>query len=594
VVVLVLVTGASLLGTAGTAHANTAFDDHFNPIFELTPDSGPIGTTFTGYIEWLNTAVVLGEDTPFYGCDEDVNYSVADPNGQEIASGTIPAGMYGHDLGTGYFSFQVTVASPAPLGYYSVSGRCDGEDVYGLFDVTEPAVPVPVPSLSSGATPTVFLGQPIEETATVSHPVSAPGGTMTFTAFTDSQCTHTAFRSAAIPVQDDSASAEFVPVTAGIYYWQASYSGDGTNPALSEPCGTEQSAVSPPRYVALGDSVPYGHGLVNPYPTAQLGLPARATSQAPSSQSYPRLLESMLHLPMTVRSKNCSLTGDDLAISGATAAQANVKSGNQQCQPGWADSQSVEADELPAAQIDEDHLAELVTIQAGADDIHFADCLTYELTRHGTSCVTSNGSVTPAVSRELTSVRSAITSEIETISPDVAHIAVLDYYQPVPSPASYDPASAVTLHGQVDLVCSMLQKPSLKGKVNPSSDNVYRDAQAIQSALNAAIRNAVLDARDAGVQNVQFIDISSLENDHGMCTSRPAVFAGEQIPATQLVSDLRTLAVCAILLTPSCTAADTDILTDISRHLWRVAHPNASGQNDIAQVIRTQVGDLPR
>ena len=37
------------------------------------------------------------------------------------------------------------------------------------------------------------------------------------------------------------------------------------------------------RAVALGDSVPYGHGLAQPLPTPQVGLPARAVSQGPST-----------------------------------------------------------------------------------------------------------------------------------------------------------------------------------------------------------------------------------------------------------------------------------------------------------------------
>jgi hypothetical protein len=36
------------------------------------------------------------------------------------------------------------------------------------------------------------------------------------------------------------------------------------------------------RAVALGDSVPYGHGLANPYVRPQVGLPADAVSQGPS------------------------------------------------------------------------------------------------------------------------------------------------------------------------------------------------------------------------------------------------------------------------------------------------------------------------
>ena len=81
--------------------------------------------------------------------------------------------------------------------------------------------------------------------------------------------------------------------------------------------------VPPPppveRAIALGDSVPYGHGLANPYVTPQIGLPARAVSQGPSTGAYPSMVAADFGLTMTVRPTNCHLTGDQLSISGAVA-----------------------------------------------------------------------------------------------------------------------------------------------------------------------------------------------------------------------------------------------------------------------------------
>ena len=78
------------------------------------------------------------------------------------------------------------------------------------------------------------------------------------------------------------------------------------------------------RAIALGDSVPYGHGLANPYRTPQDGLPATAVSQAPSRLAYPSLVAGSLSLTMTIRPDNCTLTGDQLAISGAVAAVLTI------------------------------------------------------------------------------------------------------------------------------------------------------------------------------------------------------------------------------------------------------------------------------
>src|SRR5580658_8784233 len=94
---------------------------------------------------------------------------------------------------------------------------------------------------------------------------------------------------------------------------------------------TAPSPTTSTRAVALGDSVPYGHGLANPYLTPQIGLPAGAVSQGPSLQAYPTLVAKDLGLTMTVRPTNCHLTGDQLAISGAVADAGDNTSRDGQC-----------------------------------------------------------------------------------------------------------------------------------------------------------------------------------------------------------------------------------------------------------------------
>src|SRR6516165_5636786 len=70
---------------------------------------------------------------------------------------------------------------------------------------------------------------------------------------------------------------------------------------------THNSSPPPPnpatstRAVALGDSVPYGHGLANPYLTPRPGLPPQDVSQGPSSDAYPSSVAASLRLTMTVR-----------------------------------------------------------------------------------------------------------------------------------------------------------------------------------------------------------------------------------------------------------------------------------------------------
>ena len=86
------------------------------------------------------------------------------------------------------------------------------------------------------------------------------------------------------------------------------------------------------RAVALGDSVPYGHGLHNPYLTPQVG-PARQLVSRRDRPARPTRAwwRPHLGLTMSVRPTNCDLTGDQLAISGAVADPADNTSRDGQC-----------------------------------------------------------------------------------------------------------------------------------------------------------------------------------------------------------------------------------------------------------------------
>jgi hypothetical protein len=341
------------------------------------------------------------------------------------------------------------------------------------------------------------------------------------------------------------------------------------------------------RYVALGDSVPYGHGLANPYTSPQIGT-GNAVSQGPSPSAWPSLVNRSLGDSMDVRQSNCSLTGDQLAISGAQAAavdaadrpQTPSTAVNYQC-PGANRS-------VQETEISNDGLsslpASLVTIQVGADDIDFGDCLAYVLTDHllDHSCVV-NGAPTAGVETDLANVESSLTSVIEEVSPDARRVVVVDYYDPVPNPNDFDESSSHS-GANVDPVCLGLQT----NKVEASEDGVV-----LTTALNQSIFAAVEAAKEAGVSNVSLVDISTVELHHEMCTDSPALFSGEQMGDASFASDLSTIGVCAALklfLGPSeansrtCirAAADTN---DIQRHTWRTAHPNQFGQQDIANAV---------
>ncbi len=358
-------------------------------------------------------------------------------------------------------------------------------------------------------------------------------------------------------------------------------------PAPAPPPTPAQSV----RAVALGDSVPYGHGLANPYLTPQIGLPSTAVSQGPSTQAYPSRVAADFGLEMTVRPTNCRLEGDQLAISGAVADPPDNPTRDGQCPSPPQQARNL-GDEIAASGLAR-HPARLVLLQDGADDIHFADCLEYELARVldtnlglGTDCL-DNGALTPALSTELSRVRTSVASAIEQVAPDAATVAVMNYYQPIPQPAQI--ADGTSLSGsRTNLVCTGL-------KANASSTSAAADT--VLSALNGAVSGAVADARAHGVHNVVLVDLSHAFDGHGICTADPWAFSSEPLPDTTLAAAAEHIlaakachmasdAVHAVSCTSEEAKADQAELA-LKDYVWRAAHPTADGQRAIAAAVET-------
>jgi hypothetical protein len=360
-----------------------------------------------------------------------------------------------------------------------------------------------------------------------------------------------------------------------------------TRPGQPAPSPTQST-----RAVAFGDSVPYGHGLVNPYGTPQLGLLSHDISQGPSTLAYPSLVATQVGLTMQARPSNCPLVDDQLAISGAEAETADNTQPSAQCLTSTERNLGAEIDAAHLGQ----HPARLVLLQAGADDIHFSQCLEYELARVlgagiglGTNCV-SNGAVAPQVATELSAVRSSLAAAIERIAPDAATVAVLNYYQPVPPPSQIADDAALSGLG-TNLVCSGL-------KTNASSTAAA--AQVVLTALNDAIGGAVADARAHGAHNALLVDVSHAMDGHGICTADPWVFSAESISDATLADDG-----AKIVAAKACTAAGSvlhsggacgSLVTSadgakqsIKDHVWRTAHPTAAGQRAIAVLVEQEL-----
>ena len=342
------------------------------------------------------------------------------------------------------------------------------------------------------------------------------------------------------------------------------------------------------RAVAFGDSVPYGHGLANPHLTPQIGLPSGDVSQGPAPLAYPSTVAAHFGLTLTVRPSNCRLVGDQLAISGAVASPADNTQPSGQCLP----QQIRNLDTEIAASGLQAHPARLALLQVGADDIHFGECLEYELARLlgaglglGMNCV-SNGAVTPEISADLARVRSGLASAIEHIAPHAGTVAVLDYYQPIPAPSEIADDSGLSGLG-TNLVCTGL-------KANASATAAA--SQVVLTALNDSIGAAVADAREHGVRNVVLVDVARALDGHGMCTTAPWVLSAETISDATLAADTGEI-VAAKACAAAGSAIDTSTPCDalvaraneaeqsLKDHVWRTAHPTAEGQRALAAAV---------
>jgi GDSL-like Lipase/Acylhydrolase family len=297
------------------------------------------------------------------------------------------------------------------------------------------------------------------------------------------------------------------------------------------------------RYIALGDSVPYGHGLANPTKTKIDGL---APNQPPSRNAYPSRLAKALGLTLTIRSKGCTLGGGQLAVSGAPAVAEDVNGPDTDC--GSTKRHKV---------VDPDQISKvakspttLVTIQVGADDLAFSGCILHELGvsskykllgQSPRKCTQGTG-VTDTEARRITRMRVGLNSILNTIKNKLpkATVVVINYYQPIPAPSQY-----TTL--DKSYVCRRLSDPDrLK--------TAYTHAVTVGDSLNRNIKQALATHEKVRLVNLA---LGSGFTGHAMCTKNAYLFSGGP-----------------------------------QNRFWRVGQPNLAGQAAIAAAVMHQVPSL--
>ena len=266
------------------------------------PVTSPCGASDeTSLVTPAPVATIATQATPttsLGGAISDVATVTGAPAPAPAPTGTVTFTLFGPDDAT-CAATPVFTGSPQPLaggppptatsedftpsapGTYRWVAVYDGDATYPMAtspcnaaNETSLVLPPSPPVIITQATPSVGLGGPIVDTATVAGgpaPAPVPTGTVTFTAFGPGNATCTgapAFTSSARPLAGGppptASSSPFTPTAPGTYRWVAVYSGDATYAGVTSPCGApdETSVVTP---------APAAHIVTQATPTVLIG-----------------------------------------------------------------------------------------------------------------------------------------------------------------------------------------------------------------------------------------------------------------------------------------------------------------------------------
>ena len=166
------------------------------------------------------------------------------PGSYTVLEGTLPANWTLKDLvctasGSGTSATPSTKTATATAAITMAAGG----DVTCTYTNRTKVSPTIATLLSAE---TVSVGQAVHDSATLSGATADAGGTVTYTAYTDNACSQGA-KGAGTKTVTNGVVPDSDPITfnsAGDYYWQAVYSGDGNNNGATSVCTSEHLVVT--------------------------------------------------------------------------------------------------------------------------------------------------------------------------------------------------------------------------------------------------------------------------------------------------------------------------------------------------------------
>jgi hypothetical protein len=159
----------------------------------------------------------------------------ADGGTKTVTNGAVPDSNSVTFNSSGAFYWQASYSGDA--NNLSAKSTCTSEQL---------SVRRKLPAVSTTlSASTITVGQSAHDSATLTGATSNAGGTVTYTVYSDNQCTQNPVdagtKTVTNGVMPDSNSVTFN--SAGTFYWQASYSGDANNRPAKSACTSEQLTV---------------------------------------------------------------------------------------------------------------------------------------------------------------------------------------------------------------------------------------------------------------------------------------------------------------------------------------------------------------
>ncbi len=214
----------------------------------LSESSGAIGDTVHDSASLTDaTSDAGGTVTYTVYTDNECSNQFADAGTVDVTDGDVPDsnGIQFNSAGT--FYWQAVYSGDDNNN--AATSPCTSEQL--VIAPNSPSISTLL-SESSGA-----IGDTVHDSASLTDATSDAGGTVTYTVYTDNECSNQFADAGTVDVTDgdvpDSNGIQFN--SPGTFYWQAVYSGDDNNNAATSPCTSEQLviALNAPKVTTVAD-----------------------------------------------------------------------------------------------------------------------------------------------------------------------------------------------------------------------------------------------------------------------------------------------------------------------------------------------------